>query len=194
METKNKHIDLDQLVNRYQNGDEQALRQLIKEFHPKLLQQIRYQTNDDEAVEDLAQECWYQIIPKLKTLQLKISFEAWALTIARRRSIDWIREQQRQRTQQAAVDTENKKTIKSGTNNDDQHNLEKIKMGIQQLPKSQKIVLELFYQENLSLIEICEVLDLPKGTVKSRLFYAREGLKEIINKNNEAHYENRRRN
>jgi len=64
---------------------------------------------------------------------------------------------------------------------DDDEKLDEIRVGIQQLPMSQRIVLSMFYMENLSLAEISSVLDVSKGTVKSRLFYAREKLKTIIN-------------
>ncbi|WP_340105327.1 RNA polymerase sigma factor [Rhodohalobacter sp. 8-1] len=59
--------------------------------------------------------------------------------------------------------------------------LHDIRVGIQQLQMSQKIVLSMFYLENLNLSEISSVLDVSKGTVKSKLFYAREKLKSIIN-------------
>ena len=52
------------------------------------------------------------------------------------------------------------------------------------LPEGQQIVLKLFYTEEYSLIEICEILGLSLGTVKSRLFYAREKLKTIIKNRN----------
>jgi RNA polymerase sigma factor (sigma-70 family) len=51
---------------------------------------------------------------------------------------------------------------------------------IQQLSPTQRIVLEMFYLENMKLHEISKVLDVPAGTIKSRLFHARENLKKIM--------------
>jgi RNA polymerase sigma factor (sigma-70 family) len=85
------------LVCRYQNGEKEALAMLIKRFQRKLIRIISYQIHDNGPAEDIAQECWYHIIKKLPELELKISFSAWAGCIARRKSVDWIREQQRTR-------------------------------------------------------------------------------------------------
>jgi DNA-directed RNA polymerase specialized sigma24 family protein len=68
----------------------------------------------------------------------------------------------------------------------------KIRMGIQLLSSAQRIVLEMFYLENLSLREISDVLNIPEGTVKSRLFHAREKLKNIIINHMEDEHEKRR--
>lgn len=62
----------------------------------------------------------------------------------------------------------------------DEYLLNKIHIGIQQLSPVQQIVLRMFYLENLSLLEICSLLNVSEGTVKSRLFHARENLKKII--------------
>lgn len=182
MNARTDYTDNELLVKRYQNGDKEALQLLIKRFHPKLVRTIYYYTKDQRPVDDLAQECWYAIIEKLAELELKISFEAWALTIARRKTIDWIRAQQRSRKQAKAMKAEAKSEVQSNKADKKEDKLEKIRIGIHQLSPSQRIVLNMFYLENLSLSEISKVLDISKGTVKSRLFYAREELKNNINR------------
>lgn len=184
MNIHSKHIATDALVKGYQQGNRDALRLLIKRFHPKLLKTIRYTINRSDAAEDIAQECWYAIIQQLEGLKLKISFDAWALTIARRKSIDWIREQQRERKHAERLKAE--AVIKTDESENLSALLEIIHNGIVQLPPTQRIVLNLFYLENLNLKEISRMLGIPEGTVKSRLFTAREKLKEIIKKQNEV--------
>jgi len=181
MNQQSKNTDYNLLVSRYQEGDKEALRHLIRNFHPRLKQSIYMATGNHSAVDDLVQECWYSIIPKLESLQLKISFEAWALTIARRRAVDWIRHQQVLRRQAGRLEKEARSFVRSDTEDDAEEKLNEIRVGIQQLPMSQRIVLSMFYMENLNLSEISSVLNVSKGTVKSRLFYAREKLKSIIN-------------
>jgi RNA polymerase sigma-70 factor, ECF subfamily len=180
MSKKPEHIRNEVLIEQFQKGDKTALQILIKRLHPKLVSTITFHTRTKTPVEDIAQECWYAIIKKLGDPELKISFEAWALTIARRKSIDWIRNQQRTRKQSQALEEETKTstTIRSELEQDEI--LTRVHSGILLLPPTQRIVLQMFYLENLSLREISKVLEIPKGTVKSRLFKAREGLKEII--------------
>lgn len=179
MGNKTTHIDSEQLVKRYQNGEEQALKLLIRRFHPTLIRVIRHQIRGADSLEDIAQECWYVIIPKLADVKLKISFEVWAITIARRKAIDWVREQQRSRAETKKLEAEMKS--QPHDNSCTENVSWDLETAIRELPPTQRIVLEMFYLENLSLQEISKVLAIAEGTVKSRLFYAREKLKSIVN-------------
>ncbi|NBC27807.1 MAG: sigma-70 family RNA polymerase sigma factor [Bacteroidetes bacterium] len=187
MDRKSNHIDTDTLLHKYQQGDRNALKLLIKRFHQTLLKTIRYTTNSQSAAEDIAQECWYAIVQQLDKLEIKINFDAWALTIARRKSIDWIREQQRERkyARQLQMEANAESDVQNETSEQTTVLLLKIQNGILQLPPTQRIVLNMFYLDNLSLKEISQHLDIPEGTIKSRLFTARESLKEILKTQNE---------
>lgn len=181
--TPDKFGDCNRLLTRYQTGDEEALRQLIRTIQPKLEKTIYYTTRNRSVVKDICQECWYTIIPKLKKLEIKISFESYVSAIARRKSIDWIRTQQRQRKNSEAARSE--LTISKLADQDESATLfdkmKKVRVQIDQLPDSQKIVLKLFYLENLNLKEISGILAISEGTVKSRLFTARESIKKNVN-------------
>jgi len=175
-----EHISNEALIDQFIKGDKSALQLLIKRFHPKLVRTISYYTSTNTPVEDIAQECWYAIIKKLEDLELKISFEAWALTIARCKSVDWIRNQQLSRKQALALENEADTNPETHSETEPDVLLARVQNGIQQLPPTQRIVIKMFYLENFSLREISKVLEVPEGTVKSRLFNAREMLKEII--------------
>ena len=185
MKNEKEHILNDYLVARYQNGDQKALKLLIKQFHPRLEQQIFAQTRDRASLEDLVQESWYAIIGGLSTVNLRISFEVWALSIARRKAIDWIREQQRARKRAQIIAREEEVNVESGESTLDiiLERKARLKVAISGLPHSQRIVLTMFYLENYSVQEISDILRISGGTVKSRLFTAREHLKEIFNPN-----------
>ncbi len=143
-------------------------------------QTIYYQVQQQNPVEDIAQDCWYVIIEKLPELELKISFKAWALSIARRKALDWIRKKQQSAKNSSLIENRSASSTKSSTTDNSSSKLQKVRNAIQQLPGTQRIVLELFYLDNLTLQEISSVLNISNGTVKSRLFYAREKLKQII--------------
>jgi len=168
------------LLKSYQHGNEESLKQLIRIIHPKMEKVIRSSVMNNSVVEDLIQECWYAIIPQLKTLRIEISFQAWALSIARRKAIDWIRTQQKQRIIKRSAASEVEESIYIDSSDIMLKKLEKVKYEIEKLPESQKIVLKLFYIENLSLSEVSDVLGISKGTVKSRLFNSRESLKKNV--------------
>jgi RNA polymerase sigma-70 factor (ECF subfamily) len=57
---------------------------------------------------------------------------------------------------------------------------EKVREAIRSLPLPQQVVIVLYYLEGLSLKEIADILEVPEGTVKSRLHHGRKALKERL--------------
>lgn len=182
METNSKHISNDYLVLEYQKGNKLALKILIRQFHPRLKEQIYIQTRDKASLDDLVQESWYGIIKGLNTVEIRINFEVWALSIARRKAIDWIRKQQQIRKRMVALVNEesNLVSIKEEELDHQIVRKQKLKEAILELVPTQSIVLSMFYLDNYSINEISEILKISEGTVKSRLFNAREHLKKIL--------------
>lgn len=174
------HIINEELARKYQSGDKDALKELIRRFNAQLTAKIYYHTKNRDSAKDIAQECWYVIINNLADIKFQIGFEAWALNIARNKSIDWIRAQQRERKGISEVISENENFISEEAEEMLEFQILEMRACMSLLPQAQKIILELFYKENLSLTEISEVLGISKGTVKSRLFTAREHLKKLI--------------
>ncbi len=170
------------LARKSQSGDSKALEELILTFNPVLSSKIFYHTRDKDSLKDLCQECWYAIIDNIQTVKFQVGFEAWALNIARNKAIDWIRLQQKNRERErTAADIEESVDVETPELSK-QKQIRQLRISIALLPDAQRIVLDLFYKENLSINEIAEVLNISAGTVKSRLFHAREHLKEIISK------------
>ena len=66
-------------------------------------------------------------------------------------------------------------------NNSNDDNTKIVLNAIKKIPENQQIILRLFYVEEYSILEISNILYISKGTVKSRLFYAREKLKSHLN-------------
>ena len=181
MDKTNKIVD-SWLVLNYQSGHKKSLAILVKRWHAKFCKQAFYYTKDIDVAKDIAQESWRVIINKVHTLKETNKFGSWGLAIVTRKSIDWLRKEQR--------DFNNLKEYYESAraiNNSDILDLtegQKLKQAIEALSNGQKIVIRLFYLEAYSISEICEILNLSKGTVKSRLFYAREKLKTIIKHRN----------
>lgn len=182
MDKNSDHIINEALVRRYQSGDKEALKELIRRFNPHLQSKIYYQTKNRDSINDIAQECWYAIIHNLEDVKFQVGFEAWALNIARNKAVDWIRIQQKERKRQAGSENEIQHSIEEEENEIRNMQINELKRGMALISQAQRIVLELFYLENLSLKEISAILGISTGTIKSRLFNAREQLKKIINK------------
>jgi len=180
---KHNEIFDEWLVLRCQTGDKKAMDLLVKSWHPKLLKQGYWHTRDSEAAKDIAQECWPHIIRGINTIEDPAHFRVWVYRIVYRRTVDWIRERKKNRLKE-----ENSKEIQKGLNpGSDESQEDRIKMirkQLQQLPDDQRIILSMFYHNNQTIREIANIMSIPVGTVKSRLFHAREQLKKNLNKMN----------
>ena len=168
------------LVERYQSGHKNALTLLVKRWHIKLCKQAYWYTNDFDTAKDIAQESWNVILNTLDTLKDYDKFGGWALSIVSRKSVDWIRKQKRLKNnlEQYEYELQSGGFYNEEVNKNDKNGI--VLNVLHELPYNQQIVLRLFYLESYSIIEISKLLKVSKGTVKSRLFYAREKVKTII--------------
>lgn len=168
------------LVLQCQNGDKKAFSLLVQRWHPKLCKQAFFYSKDKEIAKDIVQDSWKIIIKKIYSLKEPNSFGSWALTIVNRKAIDWTRKYIRNKEK---LHTYYKDSQVNNNNTNYKYNTninEPILKAIKKLPDNQQIILSLFYVEDCSILEISNILNISKGTVKSRLFYAREKLKSIV--------------
>ncbi len=177
------------LVLQCQNGNKKAFSLLVKRWHNKLCKQAFFYTKDIDISKDIAQDSWNVIIKRIEGLKEPNSFGSWALTIVNRKAIDWLRRNKKNEEKlytyyenshinsDPEINNKNVENDNNITNNTAKNVLNVIK----KLPKNQQIILTLFYVEEYSILEISNILTISKGTVKSRLFYAREKLKSHLN-------------
>lgn len=167
------------LVLRYRSGDKEALNLLVKRHHYRLCKHAYWYTKDRDTAKDIVQDCWNVILIKLNSLRDPNGFKAWATRIVTRKTLDHIKINKRMQEQLR----EHSVVCINEINTHGSSEIELLHIAIKQLPQEQQIVLKLFYTQEYSLKEISEILAIATGTVKSRLFHAREKLKEIIKNN-----------
>ncbi|MEW7292771.1 RNA polymerase sigma factor [Aquimarina sp. 2304DJ70-9] len=168
------------LVMQCQSGNRKAMALLVKRWHPRLCKQAYWYTNNIEASKDVVQDSWSKILLKIHNLKDPNSFGSWALTIVTRNAIDWQRKHKKELVNLNSYHKENhRSTIDHDTN---ELVVVQLRKSIKELPKTQQIVLNLFYIEEYSIKQISEIMNVSTGTIKSRLFNAREKLKLILKK------------
>lgn len=166
-----------QLIEIYQQGDKKAIVFLVERWHKTFCKMaFMYVKNPDEA-KDIAQESWTVILSKVGDLQDASKFKFWAISIVKRKAIDFLRSKKREKKHQEKLKNESVIPISPEEENPIKNKLQK---AIKELPFHQQTVLKLFYIQEYSLKEIAELLNVSVGTVKSRLFNAREKLKSIV--------------
>jgi len=173
---KSKEKSDAELVIQYQSGDKKALIILVTRWHKNFCKHAYWYTKNIELSKDVVQESWTVIINKIETLRQADKFGSWGLSIVTRKAIDSLREQNKYRKLDAY--TEANLVEEEQNNTSPLHDI--LLKEIKGLPNEQQIVLKLFYVEGYKINQISEFLNIAKGTVKSRLFTAREKLKTIL--------------
>ena len=161
------------LVMAAQDGDAEAMKKLVCQWQKKLWQYVFRLTSNSQATWDITQQCWLDIIKGIKKLNDPACFKAWAYRIATNKSIDWLKNKYK-------GPHINLDAIEIGCcqKEDDW----RVKELVQKLKNDSRAVLNLYYFEQLSIPEISIALEIPQGTVKSRLFKARRELKQLWEK------------
>lgn len=174
---RDKSLDA-KLVEAYQSGDKEALVLLVKRWHVTFCEKAFWLLKDVDVSKDIAQDTWQTIITKMATLKNPRRFGTWAIRIVYHKSIDVLN--QRNREQLDLINYKYEQENPSQSKIDDSVIKDELLKAMMVLPKNQRQVLNLFYLESYSLKQISELLNISIGTAKSRLFYAREKLKEVI--------------
>lgn len=165
------------LVLQYQSGDKKALALLVHRYHGKLCRHSFWYTHDLEASKDIVQDSWDIIVNKISNIRDPNTFASWAMQIVTRKSLDFLNKKASQREKLKRYRSE---WVEEDVEEDRKSAIQKLQKAIGMLPKDQQIVLRLFYTEDYSLKEMSKILEISVGTVKSRLFHAREKLKTIL--------------
>ena len=168
------------LVIEYQSGNKKVITLLVKRWHIEFCKFAFWYTKDAASAKDIAQESWTVIMNKLDTLQDPEKFKSWAISIVNRKSIDWIRARNREKEKLKKYSAEKFNLVfEANADNQEETKLLLLK-AIKTLSIDQQTILKLFYTQNYRLKEISELLKISIGTVKSRLFHAREKLKVTL--------------
>ena len=168
------------LVINSQLGDESAVNQLLTAWQPRLLAYASRRLGDRELAREVVQECLLGVTRGLARLRDPAAFPGWCYKMLERRCIDAIRTRikDQQKLSELAQETEPEADYPVGATQLEQNI--SIQQALTQLDSSLAVVLKLYYQESFTIEEIAGVLEIPAGTVKSRLYYARKTLAAIL--------------
>lgn len=165
------------LVLESQGGNEVALAQLVSRWHPRLLAHALRLVGDTDGAGDVVQEAWIGIVRGIGRIDDPAKFSGWARRIVANKAADWIRHRRidRRTTRlDAAAAAESKATEQSAVAS------RSVRDAIAGLDNAHRAVVILHYMEDFGVAEIAAVLDIPVGTVKSRLHTARERLRQAL--------------
>lgn len=170
------------LVLRAQGGQDDAVGLLVHAWHDRLLRHAQRMAGHDEAGRDVMQEAWLDIVRGLIQLDDPSRFGPWAYRIVTRRCARWIGGEQRRRQVEQDSQTHRGGESDASASGEAGDDADAVRVALRRMPAEQRAILELRYVENYGIAEIAEALGVAVGTVKSRLFHARQHLREIFTK------------
>jgi RNA polymerase sigma factor (sigma-70 family) len=177
MTAKDRALDA-WLVAAARGGDGRAMARLVELRGPRLLAHATRLLGEREAARDVVQEAWVEILRGLRGLRDESLFLPWALRIVTRRVAREIRRRQHGRRLADAVKAEADPSVaEAGPGEVD---AARVRAAIAALPPAQAATVALFYLEDLSVSEVATALDVPVGTVKTRLMHARAKLRALL--------------
>lgn len=167
------------LVLDCQAGSDDALQQLAERWHARLLYCAMSLVGDRDGAMEVAQEAWLAIVRGIGGLKDPARFPPWSQRIVQNKAADWIRRNQRRRATEIADGVEPVDSADAGLDNSDS-TAPDLRAAIRMLSPTHRRVIDLYYLEELSIAEVARLISTPVGTVKSRLFHAREQLRKTL--------------
>ena len=168
------------LVIRAQLGGPGAFNPLYARWHRPFLRHAYRLLSDGEQAGDAVQDAWAEIVKGLAGLKDTAAFQAWAFRIVTRRCAHMIRRQQKYRRVDQAVKQDLEICDGSVHLPDTTLDIHHMRLALAGLSGDQRAAIDLFYLEDFTVAEVAVALDIPAGTVKTRLLHARKKLRAIL--------------
>jgi len=177
------------LIESALGGDQGAYKKLMDRHQRAIFHIVFKIVRDKETSADLVQETFMKAFASLQSYRAEYKFSTWLYRIGANCAIDHLRKQ-RIRTLSLDAPTETSDGQIEIEVPDESHNPERdllnnerrvsIDDAIDSLPQKYRLVIVYRHKDNKSYEEIAEALDIPIGTVKARIFRARELLKKKL--------------
>jgi len=184
------------LLDRAKRQDQAALAEIYEQTSGAVYRVLKVLIkNDEDTVQDLLQDTYVKAFTRLDQLQDESKLLPWLKTIANNSAKDWLKKckpvlftamagNEGNEETEALSFEENIEADRIDENPElamDEKEVRRLVMEIlNQLPEDQRVVLGMFYYEDMSVKEIASILEVSDNTVKSRLNYGRKKVKELV--------------
>ena len=182
--TTNRKTD-EILIKEFQNGDRNAYTQLVTRYRDKIISFLYRYMHDMDSAEDLAQEAFFKVYLKKDSYKETYKFSTWLFTIASNLAKTELRKLKRRKTSSISdinKDGNSDNIFITGDNIEKTANNETrlLEKALAELEHDYKIIIILREIQELSYDVISRILQLPLGTVKSRINRGKLKLRDIL--------------
>ncbi|MDD5124428.1 RNA polymerase sigma factor RpoE [Methylovulum sp.] len=184
-----EHLDED-LVTRVQQGDKKAYDLLVIKYQHKIVQLVNRYLKDPSEAQDVAQEAFIKAYRAIGSFRGDSTFYTWLYRIAINTAKNYLVSRSR-RSSQYEVDIQDAEAIENAPQLQgidtperllmNEEIVKAIRSAIENLPDEMRTAIMLREFEGMSYEEIAEAMECPVGTVRSRIFRAREAIDNKLN-------------
>jgi RNA polymerase sigma-70 factor, ECF subfamily len=168
------------LVSRIAGGDQTALRGLLSLHQVRVFRFLARRVRNDALAEDLTNDVFTEVWLHAKSFEGRSSVSTWLLSIAHNRMVSALRKRREEswdeeKAQEIADDSD---TPEVSMQKLDKSQIMRACIG--KLTSAHREIVDLVYYHEQSIGEVSSILGIPEATVKTRMFYARKQLSELL--------------
>jgi RNA polymerase sigma-70 factor, ECF subfamily len=176
--TEKEAIYCELLVLRCRRGQKDALEEVVRTWEQRLFYYVRRLVGDEQEAWQVLQDTWLKVLRGIGGLREPRNLPAWLYGIARNTAFSHLRA----RHAEESLITSQADAADAGQTGPDLEfeDVERVQYGLGRISLEHRDVLTLFFLQDLSIEQIAGVMNVPVGTVKSRIYHAKRALKKVL--------------
>ena len=168
------------LIGRIAGGDRLAMQALYARHHVKVFRFVLRLVRNEASAQDLISEVFLDVWRQAARFEGRSAVSTWILAIARFKALSSVR-----RRKEAELDEEEAEAIEDEADTPEvalqkKDTGEVLRQCLAKLSPDHREIIDLVYYHEKSVEEVAEIVDIPENTVKTRMFYARKKLAELL--------------
>ena len=180
----------EELVKKIIKGDRKAMDELVDRYYKKIYNYFYRNTRNEDLSYEYTQEVFYKIFSKINSFDFKYKFSTWIYSISHNYLIDSIRKKKARSFSDSSSDELyfderfNVNSLQKSTEEEVIYKeyIEKLWKVVSLLPPEYKELIIMRYVNEMKYEEMAEILEIPMGTLKNKLFRAKAKLLELWKK------------
>jgi RNA polymerase sigma-70 factor (ECF subfamily) len=170
----------DVLIERIAGGDRLAMQVLFARHHVRVYRFVLRLVRNEATAEDLISEVFLDVWRQAGKFEGRSAVSTWMLSIARFKALSALR-----RRPEAELDEETAERIEDDADDPETTLAKKdkssqLRQALERLSNEHREIIDLVYYHEKSVEEVAEIVGIPAATVKTRMFYARKKLSELL--------------
>jgi len=176
-----KSLPDEKLLSLFQAGNVDAFEEIYHRYSGPLVNFMVRMLNDQQRAEDIFQDIFIKLLEQPNIYQNRARFKIWVYRVAVNRCLNEIRNRKKRNVKPQQVTEALQMNQKASNSQFSQIELKiEIQQAVKLIPFEQQTVLILKYYHKLTYPEISQIIKCPVGTIKSRMHYAIQNLRELL--------------